>query len=110
MAGATPLFLRGSMNDWSTSIPLARDQGGTLSAEIPLQPGDYQFKLAAENWQAADFGASGPEPIVGGTEGFVLVPHGGNIRLSVATPGRYRFALTIADGRTSLAIHRLGDL
>ena len=109
LAQGAPLFLRGSMNDWLTSIPLVPGEGGILAAEVPLEPGDYQFKIGSANWRDADFGASGATSIVDEVEAQTLVPHGGNVRLTVRRPGRYRFALQTSDGRTSLAITRVAD-
>lgn len=98
-----PLFLRGSMNGWSTSIPLTRD-ADTYWAEVDLEAGDYQFKLGSEDWRAADFGASGLDAIVDTVEARPLVPHGGNLRLTITRPGRYRFELREPAGRTTLSV------
>ncbi|HEX8667706.1 MAG TPA: serine hydrolase [Allosphingosinicella sp.] len=103
----TPLFLRGSMNDWSTSLPLAPAGDGALAAEIPLAAGDYQFKLASEDWRSADLGASGTEAIAPDAGALALVPHGGNVRLTVPTPARYRFELRTAGDKASLTVRRV---
>lgn len=36
-----PLFVRGSMNGWGTSLPLAKGTDGALAVEMPLEAGDY---------------------------------------------------------------------
>ena len=108
-AADTPLFLRGSMNDWSTSMPLTRSDDGALAAEPVLHAGEYQFKIASQDWRSADFGTSGTDPLVDGAEVHNLVPHGGNIRLTVSAPGRYRFVLRTANGQTLLSVDRIAD-
>lgn len=67
----TPLYLRGTMNDWGTSLPLRR-QGEGYAAEIQLPAGRHSFKLAAADWSLLALGQS---------DG-VLKPTGGTIRLS----------------------------
>lgn len=88
-----PLFLRGSMNGWNASAPLAKVADGGLAVELPLAAGDYQFKFASGDWLAADFGTTGTTPIDGAVNALALVPHGGNIRLEISVPGTYRFEL-----------------
>lgn len=88
---AAPLFLRGSMNGWSTTAPLARAVDGSLSVELELAAGNYQFKLGSEDWRGADFGTSAGEQVRTDGTSLSLVPHGGNIRLSVKQPATLRF-------------------
>lgn len=89
----TPLFLRGSMNGWGTSAPLMPAPDGSLTAEVQLTPGDYQFKLGSADWQKADLGASGASDVKEGSAALSLIPHGGNIRLTIPAGGTYRFHL-----------------
>lgn len=101
---ATPIYLRGTMNGWSTATPLVReDAGWTVTTD--LAPGDYKFKLGSDDWRAADYGTGTGESVTIGGPPTPLVPHGGNVRLAVTRKGSYRFLLKVdRDGRAQLAI------
>lgn len=105
----TALFLRGSMNAWSTSTPLTKTSDGTLTAEIALAAGDYQFKIGSEDWQAADFGVSGTSSVQEAARDVPLIPRGGNIRLTIESPGTYRFRLKRAGSGGAFSIERVTD-
>lgn len=104
---ASPLFLRGSMNGWGTSLPLAKDSDGMFAVEMPLEAGDYQFKVGSADWQTADFGGVGTAPISGAVVALPLISHGGNIQLTIATPGTYRFELKPMGANALLTLRRL---
>lgn len=100
-----PIFIRGSMNQWSTSAPLVRQSADAYWAELMLKPGEYQFKLGSEDWKQADFGTSAGETI--STDGLAvsLIQHGGNVQLSITKPATYRFAFRLTpDGKGSLVV------
>lgn len=102
-----PLFVRGSMNDWGTSAPLRPTADGSVEADLPLDAGEHQIKIASEDWRAADFGLVGATAV---REPFVdlgLVPGGGNIRLQVDAPGMFRFRLAPSSTGAILTIRRL---
>jgi hypothetical protein len=104
----TPLYLRGSMNDWGTSIPLLPSSDGSLTAEVALMPGDYQFKLGSADWQTADLGVSGASEMKADAGSLLLIPHGGNVRLTIPTSGTYQFALKRdASGGAALTLRRV---
>jgi hypothetical protein len=104
---ASPLFLRGSMNGWGTSLPLAKDSDGIFAVEMPLEAGDYQFKVGSADWQTADFGGVGTAPISGAVVALPLISHGGNIQLTIANPGTYRFELKRVGANALLTLRRL---
>lgn len=104
---AAPLFLRGSMNGWSASAPLLKAPDGTLAVELPLTAGDYQFKFGSADWQAADFGGTGTEPVDEAVAAFPLVQHGGNIRLTIKSPGTYRFELKRTGANAAFSLKRV---
>ncbi|MFN5778150.1 MAG: hypothetical protein ACK44O_01560, partial [Novosphingobium sp.] len=68
----TPLYLRGTMNDWGTSLPLRRD-GARYVAEVQLPAGRHQFKLATADWDLLALGQG---------DAAVLKANGGTLRLS----------------------------
>jgi CubicO group peptidase (beta-lactamase class C family) len=104
---ASPVFLRGSMNGWNESAPLVNAAEGTLAVEMPLAVGDYQFKFGSADWRAADFGSIGTTPINGAVNALPLIPHGGNIRLTVTTPGTYRFELKRAGSTAAFTLRKV---
>ena len=72
----TPLYLRGTMNDWGTSLPL-RHEGARYVAEVQLPAGRHQFKLATADWNLLALGQ---------TDNAALKPTGGMLRLGA--PGQ----------------------
>lgn len=100
-----PIYLRGSMNGWSTAAPLTREAPAQYSVRLVMQPGEYQFKLGSEDWRQVDLGTSAGATL-GPDQGSVnLVQHGGNIRLLVGQAAAYRFTLRVeGDGKASLSV------
>lgn len=88
---ATPMFLRGSMNDWGVSAPLAAAGPGVYAAVLDLPAGEHRFKFASQDWRTVDLGAAGGPP------GPELGVRGPNLRFTAAAPGRYRFELDLRD-------------
>lgn len=105
---ASPLFLRGSMNGWNLSQPMTKTADGTLAVEMPLAAGDYQLKFASEDWQTAEFGSTGTTPINGVVSALPLIPHGANIRVTITTPGTYRFELKRAASNAAFTLKKVG--
>ncbi|MGR6329996.1 serine hydrolase [Sphingomonas sp. XXL09] len=100
-----PLYLRGSMNGWSTTAPFNHTSGNIWTIDLELAPGGYQFKVASDDWRAADYGTSDGEPVRPDGMPISLVPHGGNIRISVSEPMRLRFSWrSRADGKAELQV------
>ena len=95
--GATPLFVRGTMNDWGEQLPLFKQADGSYVIEGPIPKGEYEFKLASADWATVDLGAApdgtGGLPTIapGGT--LPLEFGGGNIKLTLAADGIYRLTL-----------------
>ncbi len=94
LIGATPIFLRGSMNDWSTTTAMRETTPQVFVAELQLKAGQHEFKLASEDWQRVDLGAAAAAPD-GNADGkpISLVQHGRNLRLLLADGGTYRFSV-----------------
>jgi hypothetical protein len=95
---STALFVRGSLNDWGTSLPLKRiaplRYAATTDAVLPA--GRVEFKIASEDWGTVDLGGTSGAAI-GETRPAALSIDGGNLVLEVKTPGRYRFQLDARD-------------
>jgi CubicO group peptidase (beta-lactamase class C family) len=107
LSAEEPLYLRGTMNAWDTNLPLTPTREG-FEREIDLPPGSYQFKIASADWDAVDLG-SAPASANLGRSGDVALEHwGAAISLTVATHGRYRVAVDVAEeARPILSIKRL---
>ncbi len=54
---AVDIFLRGTMNDWNTSLRLSYLGGGLYQAVQLLDAGRYEFKIADDRWLHVDLGA-----------------------------------------------------
>ncbi len=95
----TDVHVRGDMNDWGMDTMQYLGQG-RYAAELYLLPGDYQFKIASADWVSVDLGA--PQVLIA-SAGLPLQPtDGGNLILSVAEEGRYKFLLALPeDGQSA---------
>lgn len=92
--GAESMFLRGSMNDWSTQQRFEQISPGSYRVAIALSAGDYQFKVGSADWAAIDLGGSRGGQRIDDTGEVALVAKGANLRLGVAHAGVYQFLLT----------------
>ncbi len=85
----TPLFVRGSLNDWGLGLPMQRLARHRFVATVALPAGRIEFKLASEDWGQVDLGlASDRAPV--GTQ-MPLTVQGANVPFDVKKPGHYRF-------------------
>lgn len=82
-----PLFLRGTMNEWGVNTPLRAVGAARFAVVLNLPAGATEFKFASEDWRTVNLGAD----FAGGSGR--LENAGRNLKLAVATPGRYRFEL-----------------
>ncbi len=96
LIGTTPIFLRGSMNEWSTAASAVEISPQLFAVELDLEAGNHEFKLASEDWHTVDLGVAGAAPdFTADTNAapVALVQHGMNIRLSLKRAGKYRFVV-----------------
>jgi pullulanase/glycogen debranching enzyme len=57
-----PVFLRGGMNGWGTDNPFMFKGDSLYSVALEIDPGNYEFKVATEDWATVNLGAvSGDE-------------------------------------------------
>ena len=99
--GATPVFLRGGMNEWGTADALVFKGAAHHTAIVQLAAGAYEFKVASEDWATVNMGAAeGESNVVTVGEAFTgLVQGGGNLTIDIAEEGTYRIDL---DGRQTI--------
>ncbi|MCH8536413.1 MAG: DUF3372 domain-containing protein [Alkalimonas sp.] len=90
---ATSVFVRGGMNGWSTDDEMAYAGAGIYSIIVDLQAGQYEFKIASEDWSTVDFGggADGQDVLLDTPN--TLARSGGNLNIDIAVSGRYVFSL-----------------
>jgi CubicO group peptidase (beta-lactamase class C family) len=96
LLSATPVFVRGSMNNWGTEARMAAAASGVAEARITLEPGDYTFKVASEDW-ALDWGAPFDEGRTRLGEAKPLEAKGHNLSVRVETKAPHVFRLDARD-------------
>ena len=96
--GTTPLFVRGTMNDWGEQLPLTKQADGSYVIEGPIPKGEYEFKLASADWATVDLGGApdraGKLPTLAPGESVPMEFGGGNIKLILPADGSYRLTLS----------------
>lgn len=105
--GATPVYVRGSMNGWGTADPLSYQGNGEYTVNITLDGSDVNFKVAQEDWGTFNFGALDDQSnAVTISEEKVLVQGGGTGNLNLAAPpaGTYEFKVIGPDGNSPTLI------
>jgi pullulanase len=88
--GAAPIYLRGSMNAWSDDLPFEYQGEERYSIEIELEVGDYEFKIADQNFADVNIGGGFEVPVASEVE---LSNFGNNLSLSITQAAVYRFEL-----------------
>lgn len=95
-----PVYLRGSMNDWSTRQPLRAGTDGLLRTTLELDAGTHELKVASEDWAVIDLGQAGQQRPLAAQGSLPLVGVGGNIALELRQRSRCTFTV---DGRDLFA-------
>jgi CubicO group peptidase (beta-lactamase class C family) len=108
---AQPIFVRGSMNDWSATAPLARTAAGLYVADLVLAAGKSEFKIGSADWSGFVLGGASLMPVSAGSADVLLSSTGGNVALDVAKAGTYRFTLRAdASGAATVSITEVKPL
>jgi pullulanase len=98
------IFVRGGFNDWGTANAMTYDAAaGTYHADIALDVGNYEFKIASEDWSTVDLGAgdTGDQVVVPGVPRLIGTGPFGNLQLSITTAAVYGFWLDPSTGLTT---------
>jgi CubicO group peptidase (beta-lactamase class C family) len=94
--GREKLHLRGTLNDWGTTLPLASQAGHRHVVDVDLPAGPMTFKLASEDWSSLDFGAMpGDEALAPGVTKTLLFA-GKNLQTLLPQAGRWRLVVDSA--------------
>ena len=97
MFGDTTVFIRGGMNGWGEADSLTYTGNSTYEAELVIDAGDYEFKVASSDWSTVDFGALGSETAVTLGSKKALGRSGSNLAISIENSGTYKFTVTGPD-------------
>jgi CubicO group peptidase (beta-lactamase class C family) len=90
-----PVFLRGTMNDWGTSMPMTPEGLDRFVITLNLPEGAHEFKVGSADWGAIDFGGGpGQRRLVSGRPA-VLVGAGANLQMHTPRAGRWRIVLDV---------------
>ena len=97
----TAMYVRGSIaGDWAV-LPehqLEEVSPNILAVTIPIQPGDYQFKVADAGWTGATNcgGSENPTPVPLGSAFTLGCSNGSqNLAITIATAGDYKFTFDV---------------
>jgi glycosidase len=87
-------FVRGGFNGWGSppESKLINLGDGQYAAAFEVGSGDYEFKIAAEDWSTE---RTADATVVLGTP-VTLAPSGANLRFSPAQQGCYRFGVDVS--------------
>ncbi len=96
---ATPVYLRGSMNQWGVGTPL-RAKGKQFTATVTLERGSHEFKIGSDDFAAIDFGAVNGSAAMAPGETRKLEAVGANIKLNVPATAAYTFMVDVSDPET----------
>ena len=96
----TPVYLRGAMNGWGTDDEFSYQGGRIYTFARDIEPGNYEFKVASEDWSTVNFGALSADDVdrnlaPGQTLG--LAATNDNLVLNIETADRYVFVFNVTD-------------
>ena len=89
-----PIYLRGDFNEWDTSLPFSYQGNDTYVVNADLLQGDYQFKIADQDFAAVNIGGEFTVPVAAPA---ILSNGANNLSLSLIADGRYEFVLDAAN-------------
>jgi CubicO group peptidase (beta-lactamase class C family) len=103
----TPLFVRGSMNEWGTKHPLKAGEPQQWTARFWLASGAHELKIATEDWRTVDLGGVGAmRSLLNLGKSAPLAPRGANLRLWVDEAGNYEVKLDMSSPDTPMVTVR----
>jgi pullulanase len=99
--GETPVFIRGGMNGWGEVDAVGYDGNGEYSADIAIDAGSYEFKVASADWATFNLGGAEAATSVPLDTPVGMVQNGENLLLDIPATGTYRFKVTGPDPATA---------
>ena len=92
------VYLRGGMNGWTTDNSFVYQGNGQYQLAVELAAGDYEFKVASEDWATVNLGAAdGDTEVLLMEEQLVAQGSQDNMTLSIASEGDYLFMLNASN-------------
>ena len=97
--GAATLLLRGDMNGWDESTPLALAGTADYVVVVDLTAGTYGFKIATADWATVNLGAATADDITVSLGTAVNLAQGSqdNLSLTIAEDASYVFVVNASD-------------
>jgi hypothetical protein len=104
---SSPIFLRGTMNDWDIGDKMNSIGDNHFAVTLRIPAGQQSFKLASEDWSTFILGASGSARLIKANS---LDTEGPDIKIEFPTAGLYRFSLHAPDsGAATLSVTPVSD-
>jgi len=97
MFGDTTVFIRGGMNGWGEDDALTYDGNGVYSAELAIDAGSYEFKVASSDWSTVNLGGSGDDTATSVDVPKAIVAEGNNLAIDIPTTSTYKFTVVGPD-------------
>ncbi|GLS83292.1 alpha-1,6-glucosidase domain-containing protein [Paraferrimonas haliotis] len=102
----TAVYLRGSLNGWGTADELSYIGGGMYRVDVMLAAGDYEFKVASEDWSTVDFGSGESDAAVEQGLPELLAVSGANMTFTASEERSYAFIFDASNlNEPTLAIY-----
>ena len=107
----TPVYLRGAFNSWGTANEMTFQTAAIYRTDLTLEPGEYQFKIASEDWATVNIGAA-DDPVVVLGEPLTLADEDGpaNLQTTIAEADSYAFTLDLSRGDPVLLLRKSADV
>lgn len=96
----TPVFIRGAMNGWGTDNELTYQGSRVYKVAMDIDPGEYEFKVASEDWATVNFGAlssDASDKAVTVGQPTLLAATNDNLLLTIDEADRYVFVFDVTD-------------
>tara|TARA_R110002153_G_scaffold190217_2_gene342974 strand:+ start:17971 stop:22035 length:4065 start_codon:yes stop_codon:yes gene_type:complete len=93
------IYLRGDFNSWDTSLPFSYQGNDSYELDAALLQGDYQFKIADQDFAAVNIGGQFTMPV--GSPA-TLTNGANNLGLSLIADGNYKFVLDAANSNNPI--------
>jgi CubicO group peptidase (beta-lactamase class C family) len=93
LIGDPPIYLRGSMNNWTIQNRLTAKSKTLHETSLSLLAGSYEFKVASEDWRTVDLGQERQDAPILNTGSLPVVGTRGNITLRVDRDSNCLFSL-----------------
>jgi len=106
----TEVYLRGGMNDWGTANEMVYVGDKVFTAYIDVAAGDYEFKVASDDWSTVDFGAPAntdeARNMVPGDVFDTSTGGGDNFRLAITDTEEYAFIFDTSGMTNTIAVFK----